>query len=184
MTVVVAPTALVMLLGFWSLVGHPLKERTIGRLIELAVMTGLLASRSAVLGLMYWLDMRHVPIELGNWVVIPAHDYHFSVKFVFDRLECAVRHLVVRAVRHDRRVCHAVYAPRAGLQSLLRVLCLVSDGHGRDLAGRARSKRCLPVGNWSGCRRPCWWPFFTIGRHRCATGCTCGSCIASRTPRC
>jgi NAD(P)H-quinone oxidoreductase subunit 5 len=28
---------------------------------------------------------RHVPIDLGNWVVIPHH-YHFSIKFVFDRL--------------------------------------------------------------------------------------------------
>src|SRR5437588_148564 len=28
---------------------------------------------------------RHVAIELGDWVVIPGH-YHFSVKFIFDRL--------------------------------------------------------------------------------------------------
>ena len=28
---------------------------------------------------------RHVAIDLGDWVVIPHH-YHFSVKFVFDRL--------------------------------------------------------------------------------------------------
>src|SRR5262249_46059328 len=31
------------------------------------------------------LGTRHVPIELGDWVVIPGQ-YHFSIKFVFDRL--------------------------------------------------------------------------------------------------
>jgi NADH-quinone oxidoreductase subunit L len=31
-----------------------------------------------------------------------------------------------------------------------------------SLAGR--SKRCSPAGNWSGCRRRCWWPSSTSGR--------------------
>ena len=31
------------------------------------------------------LGTRHVPLELGDWVVIPGQ-YHFSIKFVFDRL--------------------------------------------------------------------------------------------------
>ena len=39
----------------------------------------------AVLLLMLVLGTRHVPIEPWDWVVIPNH-YHFSVKFVFDRL--------------------------------------------------------------------------------------------------
>ena len=29
---------------------------------------------------------RHVPIEIGNWVVIPEQHFHFHLKFVFDRL--------------------------------------------------------------------------------------------------
>ena len=38
-----------------------------------------------MLASMLVLGMRHVSIDLGAWVEIPRH-YHFSVKFVFDRL--------------------------------------------------------------------------------------------------
>lgn len=85
LTVVGAPLALLVLLGFWSLVGHPLAERTIHRAVQAAIVTGLLAS-VAILGIMLSLDVRVIPIELGNWVVVPPHEYHFSIKFVFDRL--------------------------------------------------------------------------------------------------
>ena len=47
-------------------------------------VSGLVAAL-AVLAAMLMLGTRHVPIELGDWVVIPGQ-YHFSVKFVFDRL--------------------------------------------------------------------------------------------------
>jgi NAD(P)H-quinone oxidoreductase subunit 5 len=83
LTVVLAPTLLVAALGFSSLVGHPFKERTIGRLVKIATGIGLLAS-VAILDLMLILGTRHVTVELGSWVVIPH--YHFSVKFIFDRL--------------------------------------------------------------------------------------------------
>lgn len=82
-TVVGAPLGLLVLLGFWSLVGHPLAERTIGRSVQAAIVAGLLATL-AILGLMLWLDVRMIPIEVGNWVVVPH--YHFVIKFVFDRL--------------------------------------------------------------------------------------------------
>jgi NAD(P)H-quinone oxidoreductase subunit 5 len=85
LSVVGMPLALLVLLGFWSLVGHPLGERTIGGIVHCAIVAGLLAS-IAILTLMWSLDMRYVPIELGNWVVVPPHEYHFSIKFVFDRL--------------------------------------------------------------------------------------------------
>ena len=85
LTVVGMPLALLFLLGFWSLVGHPLAERTIGRCVEFATVVGLVAS-IAILALMLSLDKRYVPIELGNWVEVPGHEYHFSIKFVFDRL--------------------------------------------------------------------------------------------------
>src|SRR5436309_15615948 len=29
---------------------------------------------------------RHVVVEFGDWVLVPPHEYHFSLKFVFDRL--------------------------------------------------------------------------------------------------
>lgn len=79
-----APTLLVAVLGLSLLIDKPFKERTTGRLVELAVVSGLLAS-IGVLIIMLVTGTRHVPIELGNWVHI--HDvYHFSIKFVFDRL--------------------------------------------------------------------------------------------------
>src|SRR5262249_4411079 len=37
-----------------------------------------------ILGLMLATDRRHVPVGLGDWVAVPH--YHFSVKFIFDRL--------------------------------------------------------------------------------------------------
>ena len=51
------------------------------------MVSGLLAA-VGVLALMLAFNVPgrpHVPIHLGDWVVIPGH-YHFSVKFVFDRL--------------------------------------------------------------------------------------------------
>lgn len=80
---VLAPLIVLFVLGGTSLVGHPLGERVICRLVQAAVFSSLLASLT-ILALMLLLDLRYVPIEMGSWVVIP--DYHFSVKFVFDRL--------------------------------------------------------------------------------------------------
>lgn len=83
LTVVGAPLAMVLMLGLSSLLGRPLSERTIGRCVQLAVITGLLAALT-ILGLMLSVGMRHVSIELGSWVHIPH--YHFKIDFVFDRL--------------------------------------------------------------------------------------------------
>ena len=83
LTVVAAPLMLLLVLGVSSLVGHPLPERTIGLLGHSAIALGF-AAAAIMLGLMLALDTRCVPIEVGSWVAI-TH-YHFSVKFVFDRL--------------------------------------------------------------------------------------------------
>lgn len=84
-TVVGAPLCLLGLLGFWSLVGYPLAERTIGRCVQAAIVAGLLAAVS-ILGVMLSSRTHLVAIEVGNWVVVPPHEYHFAIKFVFDRL--------------------------------------------------------------------------------------------------
>lgn len=81
--VVIAPAFLVLLLGLPTLVGRPLNERTIGRCVQTCVVTGLLASL-ALLGMMLTVGTRHVPLVLGTWVEI--HEFHFSIKFLFDRL--------------------------------------------------------------------------------------------------
>ncbi|QDU37541.1 NADH-quinone oxidoreductase subunit L [Maioricimonas rarisocia] len=83
--VVIAPSLLLLILGITSLVGHPLSERTIGRLTQIATVTGLIGA-VVILVLMLVLGTRHVPVELGNWVVIPEQHFHFHLKFVFDRL--------------------------------------------------------------------------------------------------
>jgi NADH-quinone oxidoreductase subunit L len=82
-TVVVSPTLLIFFLGIPTLLGHPLSERTIGKAVQAAIVLGLLASL-AILAMMLSLGTRHVPVYLGSWVSIDK--YHFSVKFVFDRL--------------------------------------------------------------------------------------------------
>ena len=78
-----APVLLLFVLGSSTLVGHPIAERVVSRWVQ--ATTGLaLAAAVAILALMLAWGMRHVPIEAGTWVAIPH--YHFSVKFVFDRL--------------------------------------------------------------------------------------------------
>ena len=82
-TVVIAPFLLLAILGIPSFLGHPLSERTTARCGHGAIAAGF-AAAIAILGIMLAGGSRHIPIELGSWVVIPH--YHFAVKFVFDRL--------------------------------------------------------------------------------------------------
>jgi NAD(P)H-quinone oxidoreductase subunit 5 len=84
MIVIAGPLLLTLILGVSSLISRKLGENATTRLVQVAIVSSLLAA-IAVLGLMLGLGTRHVAIDLGNWVVIP-HYFHFSVKFVFDRL--------------------------------------------------------------------------------------------------
>jgi len=81
--VVTAPLALFLLLGLLSLLGRPVAERSIVGSVQTAIVVSLLAA-AGVLALMLVEGTRHVPIEIGDWVVI--EHFHFSIKFVFDRL--------------------------------------------------------------------------------------------------
>lgn len=114
--VVAVPVLLVAALGLPFLLGRPLSERWIGRIVPAGMIIGLLASLG-VLGIMLAQGTRHVTIDLGQWVSIherddghidaddsdTSHDsspqigaaaepaqvgshFHFSLKFVFDRL--------------------------------------------------------------------------------------------------
>jgi NADH-quinone oxidoreductase subunit L len=85
LVVVVSPAVLLAALGVVSLTGQRIGERSSAHLTEASVLFGLLAAL-AILGLMLATGRRHVPIELGNWVVIPEQHFHFHLKFVFDRL--------------------------------------------------------------------------------------------------
>lgn len=85
---VAAPFVLVAALGAPALVGRPLTEAATGRACWSATMLGLIAT-VGVFGTMLATGNRHVVIDLGAWVSLPAHGhdhYHFAVKFEFDRL--------------------------------------------------------------------------------------------------
>ncbi len=82
--VVGSPLLMTIVLGISSLLDRKLAEETTAKLVHVTIVSGLLAS-IAILASMLILGTRHVPIFVGNWVVIP-NLYHFSVKFVFDRL--------------------------------------------------------------------------------------------------
>ena len=82
---VASPAILLAALGLPSLVGLPLKERAIERCTQAAVITGLTAALG-ILALMLLVDTRMVSVELGHWAAIPDHHFHFTVKFLFDRL--------------------------------------------------------------------------------------------------
>ena len=89
--VVVSPFLLTIALGVSSLLGRPLSEERITSLVYAAIVSGLI-SAVAVLAAMLFQGLTQFPIDLGRWVLIPNPRpgepdlYHFSVKFVFDRL--------------------------------------------------------------------------------------------------
>jgi NAD(P)H-quinone oxidoreductase subunit 5 len=82
--VVACPLAVTAVLGVSSLLDRKLAEQTTTRLVYATTAVGLSAA-VAVLAAMLIQGTRHIAIELGDWAVIPHH-YHFSVKFVYDRL--------------------------------------------------------------------------------------------------
>ncbi|WP_237225962.1 proton-conducting transporter membrane subunit [Rubinisphaera sp. JC750] len=87
LVVVASPAMLVALLGLKTLLGLRFFESTQAALTRSAVVIGLLASL-AVLAMMLIFGTRHVPVEVGNWVLIEETGLHFffHLKFVFDRL--------------------------------------------------------------------------------------------------
>lgn len=83
--VVASPILLLAILGLSALVSRPLSEASISRLTQAAVLFSLLPA-TMILLLMLATGIRYVPIELGNWVNIPEQQFHFHLKFAFDRL--------------------------------------------------------------------------------------------------
>ncbi len=84
LVVVASPFLLTVILGISSMLDRRPSERIMVRWVQTAVISGLLAAMFVLIAMLS-LGTRHVAIRLGNWVAIPRH-YHFSVKFVFDRL--------------------------------------------------------------------------------------------------
>ena len=82
---VVPPLALLAVLGLPALLRISLSESFINRSTFLATVLGLAGALGALV-LMLATGDRHVPVELGNWVIIEEQQFHFHLKFVFDRL--------------------------------------------------------------------------------------------------
>jgi NAD(P)H-quinone oxidoreductase subunit 5 len=85
LVVVLSPLLVTIVLGVSSLLDRKLAEDTTTRLVYAATVAGFLAAVALLAGMLLT-DNRHVAVELGEWVVIPPDLYHFSVKFVYDRL--------------------------------------------------------------------------------------------------
>jgi NAD(P)H-quinone oxidoreductase subunit 5 len=83
LTVAAAPLVLFAVLGAATLVGRPLPEAVTARLCQSATVVGLAASLALLTHMLASGD-RYVPVALGDWVAVPH--FHYSVKFVFDRL--------------------------------------------------------------------------------------------------
>ncbi|GAA4454692.1 proton-conducting transporter membrane subunit [Novipirellula rosea] len=85
--VVASPAILLAILGLSALLDRPLSETSISRITQAAVLFSLLPA-IGILVLMLVVGTRYVPIELGDWVTIEDADldFHFHLKFVFDRL--------------------------------------------------------------------------------------------------
>lgn len=84
-TVVAAPLVLVFAIGIFMLTGHPLSERGIARLTQMLVTTALLAA-CLLLAIMLSTDRVRYVVDLGRWVDLPTEHFHFTLKFLFDRL--------------------------------------------------------------------------------------------------
>ncbi len=106
--VVLAPLMLTITLGISSLMGWKLSEQRTTSFIYAAIMSGLLAAVS-VLGWMLVSGQRVLTIAVGDWVGIPH--YHFSIKFVFDRLSVPMAILSLRPLGDDRSLRQQVHAP-------------------------------------------------------------------------
>lgn len=83
--VIAAPVVLLAVVGLTPLLDRRLSERALAHWTASCVVFGLAAALS-VLALMLITGKRYVPLEVGDWIAIPREDFHFHLKFVFDRL--------------------------------------------------------------------------------------------------
>src|SRR5262245_36448672 len=85
LAVIAMPALLLAAMGLTALLSRPMSEDTMANWTASCVICGLLSSLG-ILGLMLLTGSRYVPLDIGNWVAIPPEEFHFHLKFVFDRL--------------------------------------------------------------------------------------------------
>ena len=83
MIVVAAPLLMVVVMGVMTLASSPLSERATNLLCQICTVVGLVASLGVLILMLSW-GPRNVEVYVGQWVEVS--EFHFDVKFVFDRL--------------------------------------------------------------------------------------------------
>jgi NAD(P)H-quinone oxidoreductase subunit 5 len=83
--VIATPALLLAVIGLAPLLARPLSEGAMARWTAGCVVCGLVAAL-LILATMLLSGSRYVPLELGDWVAITREQFHFHLKFVFDRL--------------------------------------------------------------------------------------------------
>lgn len=83
--VIASPAVLLLVLGIAALVGKTLDESATSRCTQSAVVIGLL-SAIGMLAVMLITGKRLVALTMGDWIVLPQQRFHFTFKFIFDRL--------------------------------------------------------------------------------------------------
>jgi NAD(P)H-quinone oxidoreductase subunit 5 len=85
LTVVIAPTVLALLTGLSMLLGYRLSERSLAGLTQTMVSLATLAAITLLINLLVT-DQVQYTLQLGRWVDLPIEHFHFTFKFLFDRL--------------------------------------------------------------------------------------------------
>ncbi|MCA9259349.1 MAG: oxidoreductase [Planctomycetales bacterium] len=83
--VVASPALLFAAFALDALLGLRISEKVMGRLTIAASSVGL-AGCLAMVVMMLITGKRHCPVVLGNWVKLEHPEFHFQLKFLFDRL--------------------------------------------------------------------------------------------------
>ncbi|WP_206107987.1 proton-conducting transporter transmembrane domain-containing protein [Paludisphaera soli] len=82
---VAAPALLLAVFGLSTFFTRRLGEKAMARWTAACVSYGLFSVVGMLLA-MLWTGDREVPVEIGDWVALPAEGFHFRLKFLFDRL--------------------------------------------------------------------------------------------------
>ena len=82
---VASPAILLLTIGIARLLEVKLSEQATARLTQVGVSLGLLGCLG-VLAVMLATGLREIPVEIGDWISLESEQFHFHLKFVFDRL--------------------------------------------------------------------------------------------------
>jgi NADH-quinone oxidoreductase subunit L len=85
LTVVVAPAVLALITGLSLLLGYRLSERILARLTQIHVSLATLAATILLVNMLMTGQVAY-SLQLGRWVDLPNEHFHFTFKFLFDRL--------------------------------------------------------------------------------------------------